>query len=333
MPPRLWVVVPLVALSTHPALAQKPIEVFHPSGKWQPRTAADHLAGLRSDRTPTEPACPHAGPPSKFRTVGTPTNYCGSTPGYCAPQWYRYDSRLVPSPFYVQPAPCQPYDPSFYDTYERDRIRALRDELRNLADQRAGHLMNQWSELFEEGLARFREGDYERALVSLLGAAYANQGSAAPRLHAAHAAFALGRYDEALNLVARAFELSPMLLYKRYDIRDEYGDRRDFDMHFSNLREFASKHRADPSASALLGYVTFFTHGPTAARADLERAFRLDRQSYFIPKLLTLARACGSPQDQPPFNKAAPKSDGPAMQRGRLVVMRRDDQPDRPVKP
>jgi tetratricopeptide (TPR) repeat protein len=318
MPPRLLTVVPLIALSTTQAIAQKPIEVYHPSGKWQPRTAADYLTELRSN------------PPAQYQAVSTTTCARGTMTGYNTPRWYRDEPRFRTGPCYTQPAPYPRYDPWYYDTYELDRLRAQREQFRQLADQRAGHLMNQWSELFDEGLAKFHEGDYERALVSFLGAADANQGSAAPRLHAAHAAFALGRYTDALDLVARAFELSPMLIYKSYDIRDEYGDRTDFDKQLLVLRKFTQSCPRDPAASAFLGYATFFTRGPAAARSELEIASRLNTKSYFLPKLLAIARACGNPQPRPPFNTVAPKPDRPATRQPGLMVVQHDGQSAKP---
>jgi hypothetical protein len=40
----------------------------------------------------------------------------------------------------------------------------------------------------------------------------------------------------------------------------------------------------------MLGYITFYTDGPGAAAPSLERAYQLSPRSYFIPKLLKVAR-------------------------------------------
>lgn len=183
--------------------------------------------------------------------------------------------------------------PFYGDTasaYNQGRYDADREYNWFLASQRAGRLLNQHSAMFDEGMTEFRNGNYEQAVVNWLGAAESNQSNAASRLHAGHAMFALGRYREGVEHIARAFELSPSLAYKSYDLRDEYGDKGEFDSHFSALRKFVANYPEDAAGVTMLGYVVFHTQGPGAALPVLERAGRLDRQSFFVPKLLNLAR-------------------------------------------
>ncbi|HKQ46882.1 MAG TPA: hypothetical protein VJZ71_02295 [Phycisphaerae bacterium] len=176
------------------------------------------------------------------------------------------------------------------DAYNQGRYDADREYNWFLASQRAGRLLNQHSAMFDQGMSEFRNGHYDQAVVHWLGAAESNHANAACRLHAGHAMFALGRYREGVQHIARAHELSPSLAYKTFDIRDEYGDTAEFDEHLAALQAFVARHPDDPSGMAMLGYVTFHTQGPAAALPVLERAGRLDRQSFFIPKLLQLAR-------------------------------------------
>lgn len=183
--------------------------------------------------------------------------------------------------------------PFYGDTasaYNQGRYDADREYNWFLASQRAGRLLNQYSAMFDLGMQEFREGRYERAVVNWLGAAESNQSNAASRLHAGHAMFALGRYAEGVRQIARAFELSPGLAYKTYDIRDEYGDRTDFDEQLAALRSHVSRNPDDPAGMTMLGYVAFHTLGPGPALPILERAARLDPAGFFIPKLLNIAR-------------------------------------------
>ncbi len=180
------------------------------------------------------------------------------------------------------------------DAYNQGRYDARHDYLWHLAQQRAGRLLNQYAQMFDEGLEAFYEGRYDRAAINLIGAADKNQASAGARLHAGHALFALGRYDDAMIHIARAFELSPGLAHKTYDIREEYGDIGHFEAHYANLRRFAAQNPNSEAGHCLLGYVTFYTGNPGGAYPALARAARLNPRSYFIPKLLDLARVTQS---------------------------------------
>lgn len=201
------------------------------------------------------------------------------------------------------------------DAYSQGRYDARHDYLWHLAQQRAGRILNQYAQMFDEGLEAFYEGRYDRAAINLIGAADKNQASAGARLHAGHALFALGRYDDAMVHIARAFELNPGLAHKTYDIREEYGDIGHFEAHFSNLQRFVANNPGSEAGLCLLGYVTFFTGNPGGAYQPLARAARLNPRSYFIPKLLELARVTQSaavPRMPPP--PQAMRSVEPALQ-------------------
>lgn len=202
-----------------------------------------------------------------------------------------------------------PYGADPYSAYEQGRYDAEHDYVWYIASQRAGQLLNQWSEQFDQAIILFRDGNYEQAAINLLGAAEKNHADGASRLHAGHALFAIGRYTEAVFLIERAFELAPSLAYKSYDIRDEYGDKSQFDQHLAALQLYVVKHPDDAAAVTLLGYVTYYSEGPSAAYPYLKRAANLNPNSYFIPKLLTPSQMV-SPPDRgaaaPP--KAEPRS-------------------------
>lgn len=176
------------------------------------------------------------------------------------------------------------------DAYNQGRYDADHEYLWYIASERAGRLLNQYQAFFDEGLLQFRAGNYDRAVVSLIGAARSNQSNAASRLHAGHALFALGKNADAVRQLARAFELSPSLAFKNYDIRDEYGDPREFEAHLLRLKKRVASAPNDASAVTLLGYVSFYSTGPASAYPYLRRAAELDPKSYFIPRLLELSR-------------------------------------------
>ena len=220
------------------------------------------------------------------------------------------------SPYYSQFTPYgyAPYAEDVGTAYNQGRYDAQHEYLWYIASQRAGRLLNQYSVQFDEAMRMFRDGQYEQALVNFLGAAEANHDSAAPRLHAGHTLFALGRYREAVPLLARAFELSPGLAYKTYDIRDEYGDRSEFSEQFDALKRHVATHPSDTGALTLLGYITYFAQGPGAADRILKAAARRDPKSYFIPKLLQVssraapAHAPSNRAAKPANRQAAPRS-------------------------
>lgn len=184
--------------------------------------------------------------------------------------------------------------------YEQGRHDADHQYVWFIASQRAGRLLNQYRVLFDEAIILFRDGRYDWAAIKLLGAAEKNHANAASRLHAGHALFAMGKYDEAVKLIARAFELSPSLAHKQYDIRDEYGDRADFDEQRDRLKSYIGLHPNDAAALTLLGYVTFHSEGPGASYPYFKRAARLDPGNYFIPKLLESARFSRGMTNHPP---------------------------------
>ncbi|MFH1417817.1 MAG: hypothetical protein ABII12_05965 [Planctomycetota bacterium] len=206
------------------------------------------------------------------------------------PSYYHDDRRDWNRPHFGYRGGYVPYAGELDRAYALGRYDANRDYVRQIALERAGRLLNQWRWQFDEAIIMFRDGSYDRAAINMLGAAEKNHADAASRLHAGHALFALGRYKEAVELLARAFELSPSLAYKSYDIRDEYGNKADFDEHLESLRAYVAERRDEAAAVTLLGYVTFYSEGPGAAYPYLQRAATLDQKSYFIPKLLPLAR-------------------------------------------
>ncbi len=237
---------------------------------------------------------------------------CGCA--YCAPPYYGYGDAAA--------------------AYNQGRYDADRQFLWHIAAQRAGRLINQSAEFFDEGILLFRDGHYDRAAIKWLGAADINQANAATRLHAGHAMFALGKYAEGVDLLARAFELSPMLAYRTYDVRDEYGDHEAFHQHLMALKSYVVHRPNDAAGLTMLGYILFYTEGPAASWRYFERAARLNPDDYFIPKLLTLARQA-SPEVHaaPPVQRPEPQENRTReIQQHRPPVAPKPDDRDRSVK-
>lgn len=167
----------------------------------------------------------------------------------------------------------------------------------------------------QEGMEHFRAGRYERAAVAWMGAARANETDAASRVHAAHALFAVGRYDVAEKMLARAFELAPRLATSHYDIRRDYGKPKDFNGHWDRLKAYVARNPTDAKAVTMLGYVLFYTTGPASAHRALERAAQLDDADGFIARLLEISRAVSPQGDTPRSKKAARRQPAPGGRR------------------
>jgi hypothetical protein len=281
--------------------------------------------------SPTIRTWPSLGNPSS--DIGRSNIYNPRTNGNWG-NWDPYPSTYYNGAYYGYGSGYSPYGGDPVAAYEQGRYDADHDYVWYIASQRAGRLLNQWSEQFDQAIILFHAGNYERAAINLLGAAEKNHADGASRLHAAHALFALGHYTDAARLLERAFELAPSLAYKSYDIRDEYGDPAEFEQQLETLYTFVMAHPGDAAAVTLLGYVTYFTDGPSTAYPYLRRAARLNPRSYFIPKLLEPARMVSKvgpprPVSAPanPRNQAGPqpkrtneKGPAPSPPRTRQVI-------------
>jgi tetratricopeptide (TPR) repeat protein len=223
--------------------------------------------------------------------------------------WNSYPSTYSNGCYYGTGSGWSPYGGDPVAAYEQGRYDADHDYVWYIASQRAGLVLNQWGEQFDQGILMFRDGNYERAAIDMLGAAEKNHADGASRLHAAHALFALGHYTDAARLLERAFELVPSLAYKSYDIREEYGDEGQFEQQLEALHSFVLAHPNDAGAVTLLGYVTYFTDGPSTAYPYLRRAATLNRRSYFIPKLLEPARMVSKTTPTPALSPAKMKKE------------------------
>ncbi len=163
----------------------------------------------------------------------------------------------------------------------------------HLAQRRGTQLRDVNRTIVDEGMRFFRMGDYQRAAITWLRASELDHGDAASRLAAGHALFALGRYAEANKLLAHAFELTPQLASLSYDIRNDYGNPRDFNAHLAALEQFVATHPRDYHGRLLLGYILSYTYGPGYGYQHLQPVIQTVPGDTFAQKLWTSAKMIG----------------------------------------
>lgn len=191
----------------------------------------------------------------------------------------------------------------------------------SIAQRRSEQLLEANQAGVDQGMNFFRAGSYDRAAVAWLNASTYDQGDAASRIHAGTALFALGRYDEAVRLLARGFELAPQLVGASFDIRNDYVRQDDFTAHFNRLKTHVAQQPNDLAGLAMMGYVLSYTDGPSHAYPFLQRAHAIAPQDTFIQKLWEIAEkvgpapsAPGAYQPQPQIQPQAPAPRNPMGQ-------------------
>lgn len=200
-----------------------------------------------------------------------------------------------------------------------------------IATQRSDQLRHANRLGIGRGLVEFRAGRYDRAAIAWVGASKRDEGDSASRIHAGHALFAVGRYDTAVELLARAFELSPRLATSSYDIRSDYLDPADFYKHLTALKQYVAGHTDNADGLIMLGYVQYFTEGPASAYRILKRAASLRPKDTFIPKLLEVARMVSpladvekDTKDEPAGAESAEKKPSAVHKEPRIKKVRAD---------
>lgn len=171
----------------------------------------------------------------------------------------------------------------FMQGYDRARfVQESEDRTDIVLKHFQGHLAN--------GLTLFNRGLYREAADAFRLAANANHGDPASRLYTAHALFALGRYQEAIPYLRRAYELQPQITYITFDLRDDYGNKADFDEHLKALEDALAQSPQNVDRLILLGYVRYYTNQREGAYDVLSVAWQLDRGNPLVVRLLENAR-------------------------------------------
>ena len=167
----------------------------------------------------------------------------------------------------------------FNEGYDRGRMDAVGTE-------RTQRLLARANTHLSRGLQFFYEGRYREAADAFKLAAETNQGDPAARIYAAHALFGTGQYKEAVEILRRAFELEPDLIYLNYDMREDYGKRADFDRHLEGLEKAQQAFPRNLDRLILLGYVRCYSHQRDKAYEPLVKARKLDQRDELVARLL-----------------------------------------------
>ncbi len=226
---------------------------------------------------------------------------------YDRPGWRRYD------------------DDAWYDDYgdgggafDEGYWEGRRDGRRYAEWERRYELgRRSYAEAMSDGVAAFRNAEYSQAVRHFIRAAKLNQGDPASRIHAAHAMVAIGRYQEALPALRRAFQLQPKIAYLALDIRRDYGPKADFDAHLKALADAAREAEDDPALWLLLGYYQFFSGRESQALASLTKADELAAGDFMTDALLDAARMVAPASKPPPKPKPGDKGKPPTKPEGK----------------
>ena len=132
------------------------------------------------------------------------------------------------------------------------------------------------------GVRMFQEADYQNAARQFLLAARLNQGDPASRLHGTYALVAIGNYEKAADMAYEAIKLQSKLPYLPLDIRSEYGQEADYQMHFDQLEKFTSETKDNSRLWLLLGFYQYFSDNPSAAMVSMNRAKELSPRDRVI---------------------------------------------------
>jgi len=196
------------------------------------------------------------------------------------PSWYTYGAGSYWSPSYSWYPPLVYSDPGPWidDGYRYERYEGAKEVSR----KRSKGLLSKQQVLMSDGLRAFEAGRYEQALSLFRLATGLNTYDPAARIHAAHAAFSVRRYSEAVRWLRSAFDLEPRLVDLPYDVRDDYGNREDFNDHLAALKAAIAASPNENDLLILLGYIHFYSD----RRGEAARVLRqvADRRPKNAPK-------------------------------------------------
>lgn len=167
------------------------------------------------------------------------------------------------------------YDAGYFDRTTNERVESV------LAHAGA---------YLERGIEMFREGQYLEAADTFQVASDMDQGSAASRIYAGHALFAIGRYRDAVRHLRRAFELQPRIAYLTYDMRGDYSDLTAFNDQYQALQTALKLSPRDPDRLFMAGYVLYYSGQRGQSYPFWSRAHQLDKSDRLVAKLMRNAQ-------------------------------------------
>lgn len=161
-----------------------------------------------------------------------------------------------------------------------------RGQFERVAIEREQSLLQHHSIHLKRGLEHFHKGDYQQAAAAFKLAADTHHGDPASRIYAGHTLFAVGRYQQAVTYLHRAFELQPKIALLDYDVRDDYPKNEDFDKHLAALEAAVKKAPNDTNRLLILGYVRYYAGQRDKAHAPLAQADRINRGDSLAQRLM-----------------------------------------------
>ena len=127
--------------------------------------------------------------------------------------------------------------------------------------------------LVKLGRVAFEVGEYGKAAEQFERATIAGPKLAAPHFLKAHAAFAAGRYSDAVAAIRAGLELDSAWPASTFDPKEPYGaNPAAFAGHLAELRKVAAANPGEPTLEFLLGYQLWFIGEKVEARKWFDTA-------------------------------------------------------------
>jgi len=167
------------------------------------------------------------------------------------------------------------YDTGYFDRTSNERVESV---------------LAHASAYLDRGIELFRQGRYLEAADTFQVASEMDQGSAASRIYAGHALFAVGRYRDAVRHIRRAFELQPRIAHLTYDMRGDYDEPAEFNEQYKALQTALKLSPRDPDRLFMIGYVLYYSGQRSQSYPFLARVHKLDKSDRLVAKLMRNAQ-------------------------------------------
>ena len=126
-------------------------------------------------------------------------------------------------------------------------------------------------ELMDQGMEFFKEGRYIDAFSMFSRATLADLNAPLARFVYAHTLFALGLYDDAAGEIRFGLALMPEWPEVGGDLKQLYGEVKDFDAQMAALKAHLKVRGEDENALLVLAYTSYFTGDLYAAEKAFEQ--------------------------------------------------------------
>lgn len=172
---------------------------------------------------------------------------------------------------------------------EYDRHDAKRRFNQEDMTRRAHKNLSNHDRALQAGVRLLEQGEYAEAIVTLTLACKLDNGDPACRIHLAQARMAQGHYAEAGQVIRRALQLQPKLIYITLDLESHYPKASTFDAHVDALAQ-ASQKSGNADVHLLLGFMEFQRGEFDASHAALSTASRLRPRDKTAARFLEIVK-------------------------------------------